>query len=136
MRISIGTVLSGIAGSFVASDQVSNMVLHSNCRWTRHGAGGLYQSDIVFAEESLLCDILRHTVFLYCGGSGNVLCESTGFTFQVALLNTTQAAIYTLISISVNRVGKQFAPLGPKVILWIFIVSDVLVPFMRSLTQS
>lgn len=39
--------------------------------------------------------------------------------------NIQQAAIYTLISIAINRVGRQFAPIAPKLILWIFIVCDV-----------
>lgn len=35
------------------------------------------------------------------------------------------AAIYTLISVMINRVGRQYSPLPPKLILWIFIVCDV-----------
>lgn len=34
------------------------------------------------------------------------------------------AAIYTLISVMINRVGQQYSPLPPKVILWVFIVCD------------
>jgi hypothetical protein len=36
------------------------------------------------------------------------------------------AAIYTIITIMVNRVGREYAPLPPKVILWIFITCDVI----------
>lgn len=36
------------------------------------------------------------------------------------------AAIYTIITIMINRVGREYAPLPPKVILWIFITCDVL----------
>jgi RTA1 like protein len=35
------------------------------------------------------------------------------------------AAIYTILSVMINRIGRQFSPLTPKVILWIFIVCDV-----------
>ncbi|ETN37563.1 uncharacterized protein HMPREF1541_07185 [Cyphellophora europaea CBS 101466] len=35
------------------------------------------------------------------------------------------AAIYTLISVMINRVGKQYSPLPPKLILWVFILCDV-----------
>ena len=35
------------------------------------------------------------------------------------------AAIYTIITVMINRVGRQYAPLPPMVILWAFIVCDV-----------
>ncbi len=35
------------------------------------------------------------------------------------------AAIYTIITVMINRVGREYAPLPPKVILGIFITSDV-----------
>lgn len=35
------------------------------------------------------------------------------------------AAIYNILSIMINSVGRQYAPLPPKVILWIFITCDV-----------
>jgi RTA1 like protein len=35
------------------------------------------------------------------------------------------AAIYTILTVMINRVGREYSPLPPKVILWIFIVSDV-----------
>ena len=35
------------------------------------------------------------------------------------------AAIYTLITVMINRVGREYAPLAPKAILWLFITSDV-----------
>lgn len=35
------------------------------------------------------------------------------------------ATIYTILSIMINSVGRQYAPLPPKVILWIFITCDV-----------
>lgn len=36
------------------------------------------------------------------------------------------AAIYTLISVMIKRVGRQYSPLPPKLILWVFIVCDVI----------
>lgn len=36
------------------------------------------------------------------------------------------AAIYTLISVMINHVGQEYSPLPPKLILWIFIVCDVI----------
>ena len=36
------------------------------------------------------------------------------------------AAIYTIITVMINRVGREYAPLPPKVILWIFVVCDVI----------
>lgn len=36
------------------------------------------------------------------------------------------AAIYTLISVMIGHVGRQFSPLPPKLILWVFIVCDVI----------
>lgn len=36
------------------------------------------------------------------------------------------AAIYTIISVMINHIGRQYAPLSPKLILWIFIVCDVI----------
>jgi hypothetical protein len=35
------------------------------------------------------------------------------------------AAIYTVISVMIRIVGRQYAPLPPKLILWIFIVCDI-----------
>lgn len=35
------------------------------------------------------------------------------------------AAIYTIISVMINLVGRKYAPLSPRLILWIFIVCDV-----------
>lgn len=35
------------------------------------------------------------------------------------------AAIYTIISVMINVVGRKYAPLSPRLILWIFIVCDV-----------
>lgn len=35
------------------------------------------------------------------------------------------AAIYTIISVMINSVGRKYAPLSPKLLLWIFIVCDV-----------
>jgi hypothetical protein len=34
------------------------------------------------------------------------------------------AAIYTLISVMINRVGREYSPLPPKLVLWVFIVCD------------
>ena len=36
------------------------------------------------------------------------------------------AAIYAIISVMVNRVGREYAPLPPKAILWIFISCDII----------
>ena len=36
-----------------------------------------------------------------------------------------------MISIAINRVGRQFAPLSPKVILWVFIVCDVIATIVQ-----
>ncbi len=36
------------------------------------------------------------------------------------------AAIYTLITAMINRVGREYAPLPPKVILWTFIACDII----------
>lgn len=47
------------------------------------------------------------------------------------MLILVQAAIYTLITIAINRIGRKFSPLGPKVILWIFIVCDVVATIVQ-----
>jgi hypothetical protein len=36
------------------------------------------------------------------------------------------AGIYTILSVLINRVGRQYAPMSPKLILWFFITSDVI----------
>lgn len=36
------------------------------------------------------------------------------------------AAIYTIISVMINHLGREYSPLPPKVILWVFIVCDVI----------
>lgn len=36
------------------------------------------------------------------------------------------AAIYTLISVMITNIGREYAPLPPKVILWSFIACDVI----------
>ena len=36
------------------------------------------------------------------------------------------AAIYAIISVMVNRVGREYAPLPPKVVLWIFVACDII----------
>lgn len=45
--------------------------------------------------------------------------------------NTIQAAIYTLVSIAINRIGHTFAPIPSKAILWIFIVCDVVATIIQ-----
>ncbi|ETI20059.1 hypothetical protein G647_09074 [Cladophialophora carrionii CBS 160.54] len=35
------------------------------------------------------------------------------------------AAVYTIISVMIGVVGRKYAPLSPRVILWVFIVCDV-----------
>lgn len=45
----------------------------------------------------------------------------------IGLTPTPQASTYTLISISINRIGRAYAPLlPPKGILWLFITCDVI----------
>jgi hypothetical protein len=34
------------------------------------------------------------------------------------------AAIYTLISVMINKVGRRYSPLPPKLLLWVFIACD------------
>ena len=41
------------------------------------------------------------------------------------------AAIYTIISVMITHVGRKYAPLPPKVILWIFIVCDVIATIIQ-----
>ena len=41
------------------------------------------------------------------------------------------AAIYTILTVMINRVGHQYAPLPPKLILWIFIVCDVVATIVQ-----
>ncbi|KAJ9616729.1 hypothetical protein H2200_000448 [Cladophialophora chaetospira] len=36
------------------------------------------------------------------------------------------AAIYTILSVLISAVGRKYAPLSPKLILWIFIACDVI----------
>jgi hypothetical protein len=36
------------------------------------------------------------------------------------------AAIYTILSILINRIGRQYAPFPPTLILWIFITCDII----------
>ncbi|KAF2716729.1 RTA1-domain-containing protein [Polychaeton citri CBS 116435] len=36
------------------------------------------------------------------------------------------AAIYTMVSVMVNRYGREYSPLPPKMIIWIFVVCDVI----------
>lgn len=43
----------------------------------------------------------------------------------------SQAAIYTLVSIAINRIGHMFAPIPSKAILWIFIVCDVVATIVQ-----
>lgn len=43
------------------------------------------------------------------------------------------AALYTILSVMINRVGRQFAPLPPKAILWIFITCDVVATVVQVL---
>ncbi|KAF2017603.1 RTA1-domain-containing protein [Aaosphaeria arxii CBS 175.79] len=41
------------------------------------------------------------------------------------------AAIYTVLSILINSTGRQYAPLAPKLILWIFITCDVVATIVQ-----
>jgi hypothetical protein len=36
------------------------------------------------------------------------------------------APIYAIISVMVDRVGREYAPLPPKVIVWIFVTCDTI----------
>ena len=46
------------------------------------------------------------------------------------------AAIYTVITVMNNRVGRQYAPLPPKVILWFFITCDVVATVVQIIGAS
>lgn len=41
------------------------------------------------------------------------------------------AAIYTIISVLINVVGREYAPMGPRLILAIFITSDVVATIVQ-----
>ena len=43
------------------------------------------------------------------------------------------AAIYTILSLLINATGRQFAPLKPRWILWIFISCDVIATIIQIL---
>lgn len=43
------------------------------------------------------------------------------------------AAIYTILSILINVTGRQYAPMRPKLILWIFITCDVVATIVQIL---
>lgn len=43
------------------------------------------------------------------------------------------AAIYTVLSILINITGRQYAPIKPKLILWIFITCDVVATIIQIL---
>jgi len=43
------------------------------------------------------------------------------------------AAIYTVLSILINVTGRQYAPIKPKLILWIFITCDVIATIVQIL---
>ena len=58
---------------YLVTIQAQDMVFHSCLDRLAHGARWIYQSDFVVAEESLLGDVLRYTVLLYCRGTRNVL---------------------------------------------------------------
>lgn len=108
------------------------MVLHSSHHWLDHGIGWLYQPDAFLTEESLRRAILCHTVLLHRRCSSHVQRKRSDNRPKALLIdNFMQAAIYTLITIAINRVGRQFAPIPPKVILWVFIACDVLATIIQ-----
>jgi len=41
------------------------------------------------------------------------------------------AAIYTVLSLLINATGRHYAPLRPKLILWLFISTDVIATFVQ-----
>ncbi|KAF4556164.1 RTA1-like protein 10 [Elsinoe fawcettii] len=41
------------------------------------------------------------------------------------------AAIYTIVSGLINKYGRKYSPLSPKVILWVFIVCDVVTTIVQ-----
>lgn len=41
------------------------------------------------------------------------------------------AAIYTLITVMINRLGRQYSPIPPKLILWLFITCDVVATIVQ-----
>ncbi|KAJ9605894.1 hypothetical protein H2200_009743 [Cladophialophora chaetospira] len=46
------------------------------------------------------------------------------------------AAIYSLLTVMINRVGAEYAPLRPKVILWTFVSCDVVATVIQVLGAS
>lgn len=43
------------------------------------------------------------------------------------------AAIYSLLSVMINRIGLQYAPVRPRIILWTFIACDVVATILQVL---
>lgn len=55
----------------------------------------------------------------------NVIYFVVAYFFIVCAPVLFSGAIYTVISVLINRTDRKYAPLPPKTILWIFIVCDV-----------
>jgi RTA1 like protein len=98
----------------------------------------------LFAHAYLL---FRHRTWYFCTVLVGTVMEIIGYIFRILASKINpysvsyfvaqyfcivvapvmySAAIYTIITVMINRVGREYAPLPPKVILWLFIVCDII----------
>ncbi|KAH8656555.1 RTA1 like protein-domain-containing protein [Tricladium varicosporioides] len=61
----------------------------------------------------------------------NVIYFVLQYFFIVTAPVFLSAGIYAILSVLINRIGKEYSPLKPKKVLWIFITSDVATTIMQ-----
>ena len=61
------------------------------------------------------------------------VCTSSRYPLDMADVPRVMfsAAIYTIITVMINHVGREYAPLPPKTLLWVFITCDVVATIIQ-----
>ena len=130
--LGIDTLLHRIGQPHISARAPPDLVLHPCRRWVPDGNCWLHLQDSLLTKRPLPGHLLRHPVGVF---GATPYSEHSRFAdseifhryfFIVVAPVFFSAAIYTILSIMITAVGKQYAPFPPKAILWIFIVCDVI----------
>lgn len=116
----------------------SNLVFQHRSRGNSDGDCRICVPHPVEPAESLFCDLVRGSGMIRSLPSNRqVLFDRVKLTmtkqyfFIVVAPVFFSAAIYSLASVLITIYGREYAPMPPKLVLWIFIVCDVVATIIQ-----
>ena len=147
--IAISLLVSSSLGELQTSSNILALYAdHSSYSYTPSFALGILAVILFLLALGLhLWLLLRHRTWYFCTVVIGTVMEVIGYIFRILASKINpyavsyfvgqyfcivvapvfySAAIYTLITVMINHVGRQYSPLPPKLILWVFIVCDVI----------